>query len=150
MNTDNVCPILLNNLPLPYVTEIKHLGNTLQSNGSMTKDVSCKRGKSISKIHSLNQEFHYANTSTVLKLYNIYTCDFYGSNLWDLYSRDVQKLLNSWNIAIRILFDLPIEPISNVPHIKTVLCTRFVQFVTSLLNCQKLCIRLLVDLSNMI
>jgi len=94
MNTDNICPILLNNLPLPYVTEIKHLGNTLQSNGSMTKDVSCKRAKFISKIHSLNQEFHYANTSTVLKLYDIYTCDFYGSNLWDLYSRDVKKILN--------------------------------------------------------
>ena len=65
-------------------------------------------------------------------------------------------MFNSWNIAIRILFDLPrethryfIEPISiNVPHIKTVLCTRFVQFVTSLLNCHKLCIRLLVDLSK--
>ena len=38
MNTDNICPILLNNLPLPYVTEIKHLGNTLQSNGSMLKE----------------------------------------------------------------------------------------------------------------
>ena len=58
---------------------------------------------------NLNQEFHYANTSTVLKLYNIYTRDFYGSNLRDLYSRDVQTLLNSWNIAIRILFDLPRE-----------------------------------------
>ena len=68
MNTDNICPILLNNLPLPYVTEIKHLGNTLQSNGSMTKDVSCKHAKFISKIHSLNRKFHYANTSTVFKL----------------------------------------------------------------------------------
>ena len=38
-----------------------------------------------------------------------------------------------------------IEPISNVPHIKTVLCTRFVQFITSLSNCHKLCIRLFVD-----
>ena len=67
----------------------------------------------------------------------------------------VGKLLNSWNIAIRILFDLPrethryfIESISNVPHIKTVLCTRFVQFVTSLSNCPKLFIRLLVNLSK--
>ena len=95
MNTDNNCPILLNNLPLPYVTEIKHLG-ILQSNGSMSKDNSYIRDKFISKIHSLNPEFHYANTSTVLKLYDIYNCDFYGSNLWDLYSRNVQKLLNSF------------------------------------------------------
>ena len=40
----------------------------------MSKDISCKRDKFISKIHSLNPEFHYANTSTVLKLYDIYTC----------------------------------------------------------------------------
>ena len=59
------------------------------------------------------------------------------------------------DIAIRILFDLPrethryfIEPISNVPHIKTVLCTHFVQFVTSLSNCHKLCIRLFADLNK--
>ena len=54
----------------------------------MSKNVGCKRAKFISKIHSLNQEFHYANTSTVLRLYDIYT-DFNGSNLWVLYSRDV-------------------------------------------------------------
>ena len=49
------------------------------------------------------------------------------------------RIYTEWNIAIRILFDLPREtrrnlivPISNVPHIKTVLCTCFVQFVTSL------------------
>ena len=62
MNTDNNCPILLNNLPLPYVTEIKHLG-ILQSNGSMSKDNSYIRDKFISKIHSLNPEFHSANHS---------------------------------------------------------------------------------------
>ena len=67
-----------------------------------------------------------------------------------------KELLNSWNNVIRILFDLPrethryfIEPISNVPHIKTVLCPRFVQFVTNLSNCHKICIRLLVDLRNL-
>ena len=41
-----------------------------------------------------------------------------------------------------------IEPISNAPHIKTVLCTRFVQFVTNLSNCHKICIRPLVDPSK--
>ena len=68
INTDSICPILLNNLPLPYVTEIKHLVNTLQSNGSMSKDVSCKRAKLISKIHSFNQEFYYQNFIHNLKI----------------------------------------------------------------------------------
>jgi len=60
--------------------------------------------------------------------------------------------MNSWNIAIHILFDLPRE-ISLSPFLiflilKKVLCPRFVQFVTSLSNCHKLCIRLIVDLSK--
>ena len=73
----------------------------------------------------------------------------------DLYIKEVQKLHNSGNISILILIDLQrethryfIEHIPNVPHIKTVSWNRFVQFVTSLLNCHKLCIRLLVDLSK--
>ena len=104
----------------------------------MLKDIGCKRAKFV---------------STVLRLYDIDTCDY--SNLQDQYSRDVKKLKNSWNITIRIFFYLTrethgyfIEPISNAPHIKTVLCTRFVQFVTSLSNCHKLCIGLLIGLSK--
>ena len=71
MNTDNICPILLNNLPSPYVSKIKHLGNTLQSNGSMSKNVSCKHAKFISKIHSLNQEFYYAVMNNKLVLISL-------------------------------------------------------------------------------
>ena len=33
----------------------------------MSKGVSCKHAKLISKIHSPNQKFHYANKSTMLK-----------------------------------------------------------------------------------
>ena len=155
VNTDNICPIMLNNMPLPYVKELKHLGNILESNNSMSMDCRYKCAKFISKVHSLNQEFHYADPYTILKLYNIYVCDFYGSNLWNLYSEDVQRLLNSWNVSIRILFDLPrdthryfIEPISGVDHIKTILCSRFVHFVHKLENCKKLTIRLLMNLSK--
>ena len=62
-----------------------------------------------SKVHSLNQEFHYADPHTVLQLYSIYICYFYGSNLWDFNSVELQRLFNSWNVSIRILFDLPRE-----------------------------------------
>ena len=58
-----------------------------------------------------------------------------------------KNVLNSWNIPIRILSYLLyfIEPIYNVSQIKTVYA---LQFVTSLSNCHKLCIRLLIDLSK--
>ena len=72
---------MLNNLPLPFVNEIKHLGNVLQSDNSMTKDCNTKRACFISKIHSLNQEFYFSNPKTLIKLYDIYTCSFHGSHL---------------------------------------------------------------------
>ena len=101
----------------------------------MTNDCNVKRAKFISKLHSLRQEFYFADPLTVVKLYNIYTCDFYGSQLWDFHNSNVLKLYNSWNVSIRILFDVPrnthrylIELISRCLHIKTSLASRFVAF----------------------
>ena len=50
IDVNSVRPIMLDNLPLPFVNEIKHLGNVLQSDNSMTKDCSIKRACFISKI----------------------------------------------------------------------------------------------------
>ena len=50
----NVCPIILNGVPLPYVDEFKHLGNLFQSNNSMFRDCNVKCAKFISIIHCLN------------------------------------------------------------------------------------------------
>jgi len=152
MNINDVSPIILNGVPLPYVSEIKHVGNILQSNNSMKKDISVKRAQFISKVHSLNQEFHFSNPSFVMKLYNIYACSFHGSSLWDLYSDNVNKLFTSWNISIRILFDIPrnthrylIEPISDCFHVKTLLCSRLISFYESLCKSVKPCIRLMTE-----
>ena len=42
-------------LPLPFVNDLKHLGNVLQSDNSMPIDCNKKRAIFISKFHSLNQ-----------------------------------------------------------------------------------------------
>ena len=44
--------------PLPWVNQVKHLGNLLQSDNSMATDIAQKRGKYIGKANSLLQEFH--------------------------------------------------------------------------------------------
>ena len=54
-NENSIAPIILNGDPLPWVTEIKHLGNILESNNSMKKDCLAKRGKFIGKVNSLLQ-----------------------------------------------------------------------------------------------
>ena len=153
INVNNVCPIILNGVPLPYVDDFKHLGHVFQSDNSMSKDCSIKRAKFISIVHSLNQEFHFSEPTLVVKLYNIYACSFYGSNLWDLYCDNTNKISTSWNVAVRILFDLPrqthryfIEPVSESLHVKTMLCSRFISFCDSLSNSSKLIIRLIYNL----
>ena len=153
VNVHGFYPIILNALPLPFVNEVKHIGNLLETNNLMKRDISIKRAKFISKINSLNQEFHFSSPAFVVKLYKIYACSFHGSCSWDLYSDSVNKLYTSWNIAIRILFELPrnthryfIEPISECNHLKTMLCSRFVNFYANLCKSTKHSIRLLTAL----
>ena len=140
----NVAPIILNNDPLPWVEEVKHLGNILQSENTMKHDVAVKCGRFIGKVNSLLQDLHFAEPKVFVKLLNIYCCSFYGSSLWDLYSRDVDKLYKSWNVTIRNVFKIPytthrylIESISGSTHPKTMLTGRFVKFAQSLVSSKK-------------
>ena len=59
VNYNEITPILLKELPLLFVNDLKHLGNVLQSDNSMTIDCNKKRDIFISKIHSLIQEFYF-------------------------------------------------------------------------------------------
>ena len=57
-DVSQVVPIILNGDPLPWVAQVKHLGNTLQCDNTMRMDMSMKMGKFIGKLSSLQQEFH--------------------------------------------------------------------------------------------
>ena len=60
----NVAPVKLNGDNLPRVKEVKHLGNLLECNNSMKRDISVKRGKFIGKLNSLSQEFFFTSPDT--------------------------------------------------------------------------------------
>ena len=135
------------------MSEIKHLGNILQSDNSMKSDCLSKRGKFIGIVNSLLQEFHFVAPSILVKLINIYASSFYGSSLWDLYSPQVDKIYKSWNVNIRNIFNLPwrthrywIEIVSDCHHPKTFLSSRFVNFVNTLKSCKKKEVRFLASL----
>ena len=79
--------------------------------------------------------------------------EFYGSNLWNLYSPEVKKIFSSWNVTIRNIFKLPrathryfIQELSNSSHPKTMLCSRMIKFWHSLRTCNKGSIRYLANL----
>ena len=151
----NLHPVQLNNDPLPWVTKVKHLGNLLQSDNSMSQDIAQKRGKFIGKVNSLLQEFHFAEPEMLTKLINIYATSFYGAGTWDIFSRDCDRLYKSWNVAIRQVFGLDrrthrylIEHVSGCLHPQIMLCSRLVTFHKSLVTCNKLPVRFLSRLNE--
>ena len=72
VDLDKFAPLLLNGNPLPWVSTVKHLGNTLQSDNTMSVDCSLKRGQFIGKLNSLRQEFHYVSPQVYVKILNWY------------------------------------------------------------------------------
>ena len=104
-------------------------------------------------VHSLNQEFYFVSSDVLVRLYEVYSASFYGSNLWNLFGDDCQRLYRSWNIAIRIACKVPrtthcylIEEMSHCLHPVTMLCSRFVKFHQTNMKCRKPVIKLLVNL----
>ena len=150
---ENVLPILLDGVPLPWVSQVKHLGNMLQLDNRTRVDLSQKRGQFIGKFMSLFQEFDYVDPDVFVKILNIYTTSFYGSCLWDIFSNDCEKLYKSWNVTIREAFNVDrcthrylVESISNTMHPKTMLASRYVTFYKALTNSTKLSVRVLARL----
>ena len=151
----NVSPVMLNGDPLPWVPQVKHLGNTLQCDNSMKVDCSQKRGKFIGKLNSLSQEFHHVQPEVYVKILNIFCTSFYGSSLWNLYSKDCERFFSSWNVAMRQCFGVDrlthrylIESMSENLHPKVMICSRLANFHNSLLTCDKFPIRFLARLKE--
>ena len=161
-SSEVISSVTLNGDPLPWVSTAKHLGNHLSSKLSLatyspeTKaDILCKRAILYDKVHQVLQQFGYLEPKLVINLLSVYSTALYGSNLWQLNSDEYQKLLRSWNTAVKIIHDLPysthvrlLEPLSPVPHLESVLTSRYVGFVENLSKSAKSPLKLLFKLSN--
>ena len=97
----------MNGDPLPWKDKVNHLGITLASNCTTSQDVLQKRATFIQTCYNLNQEFHFATEEVRLKMLILYNTSFYGSNTWKFSSEEVRKFGKTWNINLRILFNLP-------------------------------------------
>ena len=111
----------------------------------MGQDIRKKRAAFISKNNELNQEFWFSHPSTKVSINLIYNFHFTGSPTWDLFCKDAKMLENTWNTAVRIMYDLPlqthrylIEPISEVKHLKFVLIERFIGFLEQIQKSRKI------------
>ena len=136
--------IKLYGISVPYVSEWKHLGTTIQQDEQADQDIKRTRGEFIGNIHALYQELGYVKPHLFLKLVNIYFCSFYGCVLWDLDCQFSHKLYATWNTMIRNAFDLPygthryiLKYLSNRRHLQEEFYSRFRKFCDHINNSNK-------------
>ena len=114
-----------------------HLGNNLSNQTNiMGQDIKIKRAQFINKNNELNQKFWFSHPSTKFTINQIYNFHFTGSPIWDLFCKEAVVLEHSWNTAVRLMYNLPlqahryfIEPMSEVNHLKFILIERFLGFI---------------------
>ena len=142
---ENLTNLKLGENSLPWVTNAKHFGNTLQNiMDGLKKDTLIKRARYIGKNQELQQEFHFAHPDSQFKINRIYNSHFTGSSLWDLFSRETVMVENSWNVSFRLMYGLPrnthryfVEPISGTKHIKCALIKNFLNFIEQIKKSNK-------------
>ena len=140
-NWQNLPPIFLNGDPLPWKETVKHIGSKLHCDGTMNQDNKEKRASFIQTCMQLNQEFESLPSETQLRLFKLYNSHFSGSNCWDYQSRVFQQTVNSYNVNLKCIYNLPrechcwlSEELSGGNHAKVVIFKRFIKFVASLRN----------------
>ena len=79
----------------------------------------------INKVNELNQEVYYTHPLTKVGINNIFNTHFYGSQMWDLFSAEANRLEKTWNISQRIMLGIPrnthrffIETLTETQHIQ--------------------------------
>ena len=85
----------------------------------------------------------------------MYSTSLYGSPLWQLNCEEHLKLNKSWNIAVKMIWDLPfsthtrfLESLSPVPHLESVLVGRYIGFIQNLSKSSNEFLRLLFVTSS--
>ena len=152
-NQEQLADVMLNGNVLPWKAKVNHLGYTLTRDCSSASDVMEKRAAFISRVYSLNQEFSFAKPEIKLQMCRLYNTAFYGSNCWRFGSEEVLKFTRTWNVNLRIMFDLPFdthcwitEDLSGGKHFLQMIYSRFVKYVKVLINNKRLFIRTLFDI----
>ena len=144
--------IKLNGKVLPWVTSAKHLGCKLTNNiNGLSKDILEKRAQYINRANELDQEFYFAHAKTRVMINNIFNTSFYGSQIWDLFDFEAERVEKTWNVSQRIFLKLPrnshrffIEPLSGTRHIRFAMLKRFVNFIQMMASSSKRVLRFLL------
>ena len=100
-------PVMLNGRPLPWVTSAAHLGHELSQACSPEHAAWVARAKYIDRAASVQEMFSFAEPAEILAAVRVNCCDFYGSNLWNLFGVRAGQVYRSYNTTVKLAWDLP-------------------------------------------
>ena len=106
-NTPKPEPLQLYGKNLPFVPNATHLGHELHEDANMDFDCKIKRARFIDNSTTIRETFKFAECEQVLRAVQIYSCDFYGSMLWNLYGEQTAKYFRCWNTCTKLCWDVP-------------------------------------------
>ena len=104
-------PILVNGNEIEWVEMFKYLGNFVTPDLSDTLDIEKKRGQFVQTANHVLHAFSVVKATLKCKLIQSYCTAFYGSQVWKLNNRNIEKIRTAWNIVHRRIWRL-----SNVSH----------------------------------
>ena len=108
-NKDSIKKIEVAGSVIDWSKHAVHLGITLSEDGSMEQDTKVKRAIFIDGCHDLEQEFRKTHPEVQTKLLSLYNSSCYGSNTWKMSGEWTRKLLTSWNVNLKLIWQLPHE-----------------------------------------
>ena len=73
----------------------------------MEQDCKEQRAIFIQNCMELNQEYETLTPEIRIKLLKLYNCHFTNSNNWDFQSTIFKQLVRSYNVNLKVIFDLP-------------------------------------------
>ena len=108
-HTPKPVPLQLYEVDLPWVEKATHLGHELHQDCTMEHDSNCKRGRFIENTTAIRETFEFADPIQKLQAIQIYCCDLYGSNLWNLFGPRADQMFRCWNTSVKLCWDVPRE-----------------------------------------
>ena len=140
---------------LPWVQSAVHLGHELHESGTMKQDAIVKMALFITRSTEVRETFSFAAPVEVLSAVKVYTCDFYGAMLWDLFDENTEKLYRSWNTCIKLVWNVPrathtyfLEHMlgTGFSHIRTDIIGRFCNYFKRMLESTSGEVRILANI----
>jgi len=110
--------VTLHGTILLWKDTVKHLGCILMRDLSDAADVTLKTGVFISQVNKLNVKFSKVSSLVRGSLLQTYCCSWYGSQSWEIVSKNTHRLNVQWNKAVRRTLKIPYTTHTRLlPHI---------------------------------